>query len=692
MNIEHDPTSFDRIHLLRFRGEADLRRFAETEWLITDGLGGFAMGTALGMNTRRYHGWLISALKPPVGRVMLLNTVLERFTFAAPNAKEETVELSNFEFVPDVTAPRGFRWLKQFERGINACRWTYKLGEFTVQREISLRWRVGGLDVKYSVTGPTGSTMSLGLTPLLRVHDFHHLIRCDGRRYRVRGTADGIAVASEDGSEVRLSTSDGQFHAQSDWWFNFHYTQESQRGLDCVEDLFTPGEFRHECAIDHSGPCEFHLHAHAGVSAPPTSASSAAGHRRDHLASMVERTKASAPSLSGQLDLLGAADDFVVPRHVAGESLMTILAGYPWFGDWGRDTMIALRGLLLVTGRYDEALHTLRAFAANRRHGLIPNLFDDYAGAAHYNTVDASLWFIHAACEYRRMSGDCAGFDRDLRDACLDIIACYCKGTDFGIGLDERDGMIVAGDPSTQLTWMDAKRDGVAFTPRYGKPVEINALWYHGLCAMSEAMREQSPGIANDFDTLAQRVREQFAALFWCEETACFADVLVPDGESWTPDKSIRPNQIIACALQHSPIDTEHKRRAIATVEEHLLTPVGLRTLSPKDSRYHGRFEGRMFERDKAYHQGTVWPWLLGPFVEAVLRVDNFSPASRERAKALLKPLIEQTILGRSLGQLAEVYDGDAAPDRPRLPGGCIAQAWSVAAVLDGLALCDQGK
>ncbi len=691
MNIEHDPTSFDRIHLLRFRGEADLRRFIETEWLITDGLGGFAMGTALGMNTRRYHGWLISALKPPVGRVMLLNTVMERFTFAAPHAKEETVELSNFEFVPNVTVPHGYRQLRQFERGINACRWIYRLGEFTVEREISLRWRVGGVDVRYSVAGPAGSTLRLGLTPLLRVHDFHHLIRCDGRRYRVRGIAGAIAVAGEDGHEVCLSTTGGQFHAQSDWWFNFHYSHEAQRGLDCVEDLFTPGEFRHECTIDDSGRCDFHLHAGAGGHPPIAGGEQAAANRRLHLSAMAGRMTSSVPSLSRHTDLLAAADDFVVPRQVGEESLMTILAGYPWFGDWGRDTMIALRGLLLVTGRYDEALHTLRAFAVNRRHGLIPNLFDDYGGAAHYNTVDASLWFIHAACEYRRMSGDRAGFDRHLRDACLDIIACYCKGTDFGIRMDERDGLIVAGDPSTQLTWMDAKRDGVVFTPRYGKPVEINALWYHALCAMSEAMREQAPGASDGFEILARRVRESFTASFWCEEAGCLADVLVPDSERWIQDRSIRPNQIIACALRYSPLNAEHKRRAIATVEEHLLTPVGLRTLSPRDSRYHGRFEGRMFERDKAYHQGTVWPWLLGPFVEALLRVDDFSPASRQRARALLKPLIEQTVLGRSLGQLAEVYDGDTAPDRPRLPGGCMAQAWSIAAVLDGLARCDGG-
>lgn len=690
MNIDHNPSSFDRTHLVRFRGEADWRRFLQTEWLITDGLGGFAMGTALGVNTRRYHGWLISALKPPLGRTMLLNTALERLTLALPGAKEETLELSNFEFAGDHIAPRGHRHLTQFERGVNACRWWYRFGQFTIERQVSLRWRVGGADIGYRVQGPSGAKLRLAITPLVRLHDFHHLIRCDGRRYRVSGTADGITIGAEGGVELHLATSGGQFHAQPDWWFNFHYAQEQQRGLDCTEDLYAPGEFRHECVIDETGSCEFQFTACAasGNSRPAQDAARAG--RIAHIERLDRHIVARAPSLAHRLDLAAAADDFVVPRRVGDETLMTILAGYPWFGDWGRDTMIALRGLLLVTGRFEEAFQTLRAFAAHRRRGLIPNLFDDYGGAAHYNTVDASLWFVHAACEYRRLSGDTEGFDRALREACLDIIEHYRRGTDFGIRMDPDDGLIVAGDASTQLTWMDAKRDGVVFTPRFGKPVEINALWFNALRSMSAAGASTVSEIARELDHLADRVAERFTSAFWCEETGCLADVLTPDGNSWSPDRSIRPNQIFACSLPHSPLEREHRARVVAAVEEHLLTPVGLRTLSPHDSRYRPRFEGRMFDRDGAYHQGTVWPWLLGPFVEAVLRLDDFSSAARQRARAALQPLLEQTIIGRSLGQLAEVYDGESTSERPRLPGGCPAQAWSVAAVIDGLALCDQ--
>jgi len=693
MIIEHNPTSFERTQVARFRGEADVRRFIETEWLLTDGLGGFAMGTALGLNTRRYHGWLIHASRPPVGRIMLLNAVLERFSLTAPGGVEETVELSNFEFAPSHLAPRGHRYLKRFERGLNACRWVYRCGEFTIQRQISIGWRLGGVEGRYRLDGPAGSQVRLTLAPLMRLHDFHHLIRCDGRRFRVRGTMTGIAIGAEDGAELHLAASGGQFHAKNDWWFNFHYEQERQRGQDFVEDLFTPGEFRHECMIEAGGVCEFVFRASAAAisstdlrSASPIEKAGAL--RASHLRAIGARLAESTPALGRRLDLLAAADDFVVSRRAGEEMLKTLLAGYPWFGDWGRDTMIALRGLLLVTGRFDEALRTLCAFASHRRHGLIPNLFDDYGGAAHYNTVDASLWFIHAACEYRRLSGDVAGFDRDLREACLDIVDHYRRGTDFGIRMDECDGLILAGDASTQLTWMDAKRDGVVFTPRCGKPVEINALWYSGLRALAETLRETDSSRAAALDEIAARVREHFTAAYWCEPTRCLADVLLPEAQGWKQDATVRPNQILACSLRFSPLDVDKRRGVIAAVEEHLLTPVGLRTLSPRDSRYHGRFEGGMFERDRAYHQGTVWPWLMGPFVEAVLRADDFSEAARRLGRTLLEPLLEQMIVGRSLGQIAEVYDGDSLPDRPRLPGGCMAQAWSVAAVLDGLAMC----
>ncbi len=696
MNIEHDPTSFERTHIARFRGEADVRRFIETEWLLSDGVGGFAMGTALGLNTRRYHGWLVHAARPPVGRLMLLSTVMERFTLAAPGVPEETVELSNFEFEPAHLAPRGYRYLKRFERGVSACRWIYRCGAFTVERQMTMGWRGGGVEVRYRVEGPSGAAARVTLLPLVRLHDFHHLIRCDGRRLLVRGTASGIAIGAEKGIELHLATSGGQFHARGDWWFNFHYEQERQRGQDWVEDLFTPGEFRCECTIGTEGSCALVLRASAEPLAPGEvehGADLARGveARREHLAAMARRSAPGAPALGRRLDLMAAADAFVVPRRVGDESLMTILAGYPWFGDWGRDTMIALRGLLLVTARFDEALRTLRTFASHRQRGLIPNLFDDYGGAAHYNTVDASLWFIHAACEYRQMSGDAAGFDRDLRGACLDIIEQYRRGTDFGIRMDERDGLIAAGDASTQLTWMDAKRDGVVFTPRGGKAVEVNALWHHALCALAEVLGDAEAPQAAALEALAQRVREHFEGAFWCEQTRCLADVLTPQGEGWVQDATIRPNQVIACSLRFSPLGVGRRREVLAAVEEHLLTPVGLRTLSPRDPRYRGRFEGGMFERDQAYHQGTVWPWLMGPFVEALLRAEEFSEEARRRGRALIEPLLEQMIVGRSLGQIAEVYDGDTSPDRPRLPGGCVAQAWSVAAVFDALAMCGGG-
>ena len=690
MILDHDPTSPAGFHTLRYQGEVDLQRFRTTEWLLTDGLGGFAMGTALGLNTRRYHGLLIHAARPPVGRVMALNTVFERFTFDLGGGKEESVDLSTFEFAPAHLAPRGFHHLDRFERGAEYVRWTYRIRDYTVVREVTLGWRRGGGAVAYRISGPAGAVRVL-LQPMIRLHDFHHLVRCGRDRYRVLGTAAGIRVQNPLG-ELHLATSAGQFHSVPDWWFNFKYREETLRGMDDEEDLFTPGEFRHTFdAADENR--QFVLRTAMSLDGCKPPAGETASKTR-HIRAIQERMRSSLPSLSQQAELLCASDDFVVPRHVGEEASTTILAGYPWFGDWGRDTTIALPGLLLVTRRFDEALATLRTFALHRRNGLIPNLFDDYGGAAHYNTVDASLWFIRACCEYLRESGHRAGFEKDLLPACLDIVERYRDGTDFGIRMDPADGLIAAGDETTQLTWMDAKRDGVVFTPRYGKAVEVNALWHHGLRCLAEALETSDPAKSRELADLAARVARSFETLFWNEAIGGLADVLVPraGGQGWMQDLSIRANQVVAVALRHSPLSLDKARRVVDLVERELLTPVGLRTLSPRDSRYCGRFEGDMFCRDRAYHQGTIWPWLLGPFVEALLRVEGFSEAAKERARQILARLLDEMRSGRSLGQLCEVYDADESSDRPRAPGGCMAQAWSVAALLRGLALVESGS
>jgi len=373
-----------------------------------------------------------------------------------------------------------------------------------------------------------------------------------------------------------------------------------------------------------------------------------------------------------------ASDDFVVDRTVKGRSLSTILAGYPWFADWGRDTFIALPGLLIETGRFEEARGTLQVFAESIKDGLVPNRFDDYDdNAAHYNTVDASLWFVHAALRYVEVSGDRDSWNGWLSAACLNIMDSYIKGTGFDIRM-AGDGLITAGNRSTQLTWMDAATGGVVFTPRHGKAVEINALWYAALTGLSTALKTDNKRIADHYDKLAARVKRSFAKTFWNEQLGCLADCVWTDEQGVDHrDDSIRPNQIFAVSLPDSPIPQTLQKQVLAAVKEKLLTPKGLRTLPQNHSAYHGRYTGNQFIRDEAYHQGTVWAWLIGPYVEGVLRAGRFSDAAKREAMDALKPLLDE-MMNEGLGQLHEIYEAES----PHRAVGAVAQAWSVSEVL----------
>jgi predicted glycogen debranching enzyme len=391
-----------------------------------------------------------------------------------------------------------------------------------------------------------------------------------------------------------------------------------------------------------------------------------------------------AESLSSAIDdaqvepLVEAAGQFIVLRTMRdGRQSTTILAGYPWFGDWGRDAFISLPGLLLTTGRFEEAREVLTTFASAQHNGLIPNRYDDYGGQCAYNSVDASLWFVHAADAYVRHSHDLETWKEFLEPACLRMVEAFERGTDFDIAVD-RDGLLRCGNPSTQITWMDAKSGEDVFTPRHGKPVEINALWYHVLCILADRLSENGDQRSLRFETKAERIHQLFEPMFWNEATRGLYDC-VRDDEA---DPAIRPNQVFAVSLPHSPLSPARQRSVLSCVQEHLLTPYGLRTLSPADPRYRPRYEGGPYERDSAYHQGTVWPWLLGPFVEAYLRVHNFDASARDHCRKLLGRLLEH-LAEAGLGTLSEVYDGDP----PHRPGGCIAQAWSVAETLRAWAL-----
>ncbi len=725
----------------------DPRRLLHAEWLLANGLGGFAMGTALGVPTRRYHGLLVAAATPPVGRIDALHALADRVVLSPGTDREQAFDLSSFAFEhqPDRLHPAGFQHLAGFEHepAASTCQWTYHVGEgpcaLEIIRELTLahggergEGRKGGnaACIRYFVramdTTPSRLPFTLEVRPLVAMRDFHALRRRhDFDRFATHASTDAVTLAL-DHHRLTLDSGGGLFHADPHWWYNFFYSDEAARGMDCTEDLFSPGRF----AVN--------IDAHRGTGvlpvltlfarfddAPAFNPENTQHARRAHTRRLVEQAAKTAGHAGDDAlaALVTAADVFVVKRdpdlsglkaeglspsvdHLG--SMFSIIAGYPWFSDWGRDTCIALPGLLLATRRFDEAKRVLLAFAALRRRGIIPNTFSDQSGQAEYNTVDASLWFVLACCTYTRASGDVHTFRDSLAPACLDILDFYRRGTDHQIGMDPDDFLVAAGSPATQLTWMDARRDGVVFTPRHGKAVEINALWHAALAELADTLGTFAiePSRSADLRDLAAAVARSFRASFWNDPRNCLYDRLTPPlphhraGDAWLPEAELRPNQLFAVSLPHSPLSRQQQLGVLAAVKERLLTPVGVRTLEPSSPHYRPRYEGTMFERDRAYHNGTVWPWLLGPYAEGVLRAGNFSPESRREALAAITPLIDTLVRTNPadlsqrtpLGGVAEVYDAEPDALGNRRPEGCPMQAWSVAELLRVYVLCEAGR
>lgn len=695
--------------------------------MLTDGLGGFAMGTAAGIPTRRYHAWLIAATTPPIGRMVALSNAIEEIVEHPGADRERRFELSSFQF-PGAVHPSGHDALVGFESG-STVKWKYEFdgGGIAVTRELCLlrpEQRAddsagGAVIVRYSIEAP-GRDVVLRVRPLVAMRDFHGLLagRACPDRFRVesagrylRGVV-GIEVAGQyAGSGVRLNLAfDGATFASSDqWWYDFEYRRDAERGQDHREDLFSPGVWEAQVI---GGSASLELHAWTGrESDRPGVTLDRARLAIDRRESALVASTLSRVSGGVRVDiddelrtiaaLVRAGDRFIVRRDLSeGARSVSVIAGYPWFADWGRDTMICIPGLMLATGRFAEARKTLETFAGLRRSGLIPNWFDDTTKTAEYNTVDAALWYVHAACQYIKMSGDHAAVDGPIGKACVQIIEAYQSGTEHNIRMCD-DGLIAAGDPTTQLTWMDARRDGVVFTPRYGKPVEINALWYNALCSLAETVAPVWPTLSRELRLRAEHAGASFREKFWNPRARACHDVLIPESPpggrngKWRAGLECRPNQIFAASLPFSPLDEEQRDGVIETVRQRLLSPHGLRTLAPADPGYIGRFRGSLFELDRAYHNGTVWPWLIGPFVEAVLRLHKFSQASCDEARRIVATLVRELDAeapGRMLGQLPEVYDGDDRPEEPRRPGGCPAQAWSVSELLRVLVLMRSGR
>ena len=637
----------------------DFAQSSHLEWLETNGTGGFAMGTVSGANTRRYHGLLVASLRPPVERFVLL-AKLDETVFV------EGVEVSlGTNQYPGAHSPTGFRNLLEFRLDPFPI-WTFDIGGASLEKKVFLVQGEQTVVIQYQAT----RACDIRAHPFLAFRDYHSLGKAN--------TSFNATVAESHQAGIRalsirpyrgmpelyLRHSDGgrPFEANGDWHYNTEYLEELDRGLDFREDLYRIGTIHLHLTPDSPAWIVASLQHGQAIDAEAV--------KRLEVAERARRTRPlQADPMASRL--IGAAHQFVVKR---ADGSPTVIAGYPWFTDWGRDTMIALPGLLLVPGRLPEAREVLQGFLQHLNQGLIPNRFPDQGEQPEYNTADATLWMFQAVHAYLQAGGDRSFLAEEFYPAARGILRSHWKGTHHGIIVDERDGLLIAGAEGSQLTWMDARVDGRVVTPRHGKPVEINALYYNALRLMAQWARLLNANQdAATYEREAATVKHSFEAAFWNEDRQCLYDVLTPAG----PDPRMRPNQLFAVSLPFQLLASPRRVAVVRAVEATLLTPFGLRTLAPGDPGYVPRYRGGVAERDGAYHQGAIWPWLLGPFVRAYLSVFGRSPPNVAYCRGLLRGL-EKHLEEACLGTVSEIFE----PEPPHRPVGAPAQAWSVAELL----------
>lgn len=629
------------------------------EWLETDGLGGFASGTVSGVRTRRYHALLLAGENGPVDRRVLVHGFDAMVTTPAGE-----YAISSQRYCPDVIAPDGVEHIHTFHAEPWPT-WIYALADGTlVAQGIFVPHGLPAVVVTWKLVSERASA-TLRVRPFLSGRGYHELHHENDAFQFAAEVGDGsVSWTPYAGGPTIHALANGAYAAEPHWYRGFRYLAETYRGVDDNEDLAAPGVFTFDLARGEA----------VMIFAHPAAAVRLAGQglRAVELAQSLRRIESHRRKMFAT-PLHRAADHFVVRRGAAP----TIIAGYPWFTDWGRDTFIALRGLCLAGDRLDDARGILLAWAGTLSDGMVPNRFPDHGATPEFNSVDASLWFVVAVHEFlatadqRDLVVD-PGERTALHQAITSIVEGYTRGTRHGIKLDD-DGLLACGEPGVQLTWMDARVGDWVVTPRIGKPVEVQALWINALWIASERMPKH-------WRALFEQARAAFATRFWNEATGCLFDVIDVDHQAGRVDPSIRPNQVYAVGgLPLALLKGETARRVVGTVEQHLLTPLGLRSLAPGDRAYRARYAGGVWERDGAYHQGTVWPFLMGAFVEAWLRVAG-GPTEVKRAEArtrFVAPLLAQ-FEEAGLGQVPEIADGDA-PHRPR---GCPWQAWSLGELL----------
>jgi predicted glycogen debranching enzyme len=681
------PPSIEGIQSNTVDPDTNVASEGAQEWLVTNGLGGYASGMMSGLATRRFHGYLVAALPAPRGRTMMLNHLSVSIT-----TEEGRARISEEADAESIHAP--LATLREFRLELGLPVWTFEYEDHVIEKRIIMPHRQNTVMITYQrLSGPGKVRISFEPWIQFRPHegalsgliDNQYALRISAGRYEIEDTLNvGLPPL-----RITLVGSHSNFWIGERRIRNVKYLIEQSRGYDASGDLYSPGTFHADVEVGVPVTLIASVEDWRTINAlTPAQALAAERMRRERL------VKIAHPALHTSLgsELVLAADQFVIhpagrledaaQAHATGDEERTIIAGYHWFTDWGRDTMISLEGLTLATGRFAEAGYILRTFAKYLKDGLIPNMFPEGTSEGLYHTADATLWFFHAANRYVEVSNDRDTLQR-LLPRFEKIVALHQRGTRFGIRVDPADGLLVQGKPGYQLTWMDAKVGDLVVTPRRGKAVEINALWYNALRLLEEWMSSErrDDEAAKRYGVIADRVRESFNARFWNERSGALFDVV--DGETGDDD-AIRPNQLFAISLPHPVLSEQRWKAVVDVIHDQLLTPYGLRSLAPGHPDYQPQYFGDLRARDLAYHQGTVWPWLIGPFVDAWRRVypdrmEDLRPIAVSMGKHLMRGCV---------GSISEIFDAEL----PYTPRGCCAQAWSVAEVLRLMTVMGESK
>ncbi|HEY2349807.1 MAG TPA: amylo-alpha-1,6-glucosidase [Puia sp.] len=650
-----------------YKDKISLQNFSESsqwEWLETNGLGGWSGSSVCGCNTRRYHGLLMAAIRPPAERMLLVSKLDESI-----HIDGRSYDLSTNDY-GDTLSPKGFQYLTSFKKDLFP-EWIYEAGGIRLRKTITMVYGENTTLIRYEVL-KAEKLFKLQLLPLIAARGYHQLQHASNNIFWDITFKNGLFHNQpySGAPDIFISVPGATYQPVNKWYYHFNYLLEKYRGLDYEEDLFNHGIFNVQ--LKDGDRLQIIISTDDPTGKNPDTLFETERKRKLSL------LKGVTGDLTQQLTL--AADQFVVVREIPAEktsggppvALKTVIAGYHWFTDWGRDTMISLPGLCLETGRFEDARKIIEVFAKSVSEGMLPNRFRDNGEPPEYNNADGTLWYFNAVYSYLLKTNDNKFILKEILPVLKNIIEWHFKGTRFHIHVDN-DGLLFAGETGQPLTWMDARIGNWVATPRMGKPVEIQALWYNALKIFATLLTlNGETGAAKDIFGKAEQTKDSFEKKFWFADGKYLIDVIDPEGK---PDFSIRPNQVFALSLPFHLTDGEKEKSVMNILRSKLYTAVGLRSLSPDDSNYKGHYGGNAFSRDSVYHEGTVWSWLLGPYIDAGMTCEgeSFRPEAVEIVRRFLYHLSEGCI-----GTVSEIFDGDA----PHHPRGCVAQAWGVAEIL----------